>query len=261
MPWTFAHPAAVLPLRRLCPRWLSFPALVVGSLVPDLGYYVPGADFLMDSHTVAGIIVNGLPWGLLILGLLCWLRAPLVHLLPQPHRRAMAPLIQTPVHITPTLFIKLALSVLIGAATHVAWDACTHLRGGLVAHVAWLQAPVFQYRWFVVPVYQVLQHLSTLLGVSVLICSYGRWLRRVGSVFADGAGDHWRYRVIMGIAMLAVIGAFWLALHAIVGVRPDYLLSVFAREFVVQGTVLIVTLYTLCALVTYRFKLARNNAC
>ncbi|MFX7840593.1 DUF4184 family protein, partial [Acinetobacter baumannii] len=29
MPWTFAHPAAMLPLRRLCPRWLSWPALVL----------------------------------------------------------------------------------------------------------------------------------------------------------------------------------------------------------------------------------------
>ena len=152
--------------------------------------------------------------------------------------------------------------MVIGAATHVAWDACTHLRGGLVAHAAWLQAPVFQYRWFVVPVYQVLQHLSTLLGMSVLIWAYGRWLCRIslaGVVAADDVGDRWRYRAISGIAMLAFIGAFWLALHAIVCMRPDYILRVFTREFVVQGTVLIVTLYTLCALVTYRFKLARNN--
>jgi len=38
MPFPVAHPAAVLPLRRYCPRYLSFPALVVGSLSPDLGY-------------------------------------------------------------------------------------------------------------------------------------------------------------------------------------------------------------------------------
>jgi hypothetical protein len=38
MPYPLAHPAAVLPLRRLCPRRLSFPALVVGSLCPDVGY-------------------------------------------------------------------------------------------------------------------------------------------------------------------------------------------------------------------------------
>ena len=222
--------------------------------MPDLGYYIPGADFLVDSHTLAGIVLNGLPWGLLILGLLYCLRAPLVHLLPQLHRRAMASVIHARVHFTPTLLLKLALSVMIGAATHVAWDACTHLRGGLVEHVAWLQAPVFKYRWFVVPVYQVLQHLSTLLGVSLLIWTYGRWLRRAGLVMSDELGDRWRCRVITGITVLAFIGAFWLALYAIVGVRPDYLLSVFARTFVVQGAVLIFALYTVCALAAYRFK-------
>ena len=230
--------------------------------MPDLGHHIPGADFSVNRHSLAGIILNGLPWGLVILGLLYYLRAPLVQLLPQPHRRAMASLIQTPVRLTPALLSTVALSLMIGAATHVAWDACTHLRGGLVAHAAWLQAPVFQYRWFVVPVYQVLQHLSTLLGVSVLIWAYGRWLRRVGLgglVMVDDVGDRWRYRAISGIAMLAFIGAFWLALHAIVGMRPDYILRVFTREFVVQGTVLIITLYTLSAVVAHGFKLARNN--
>jgi hypothetical protein len=38
MPFPLAHPAAVLPLRRYCPKYLSFPVLIVGSLVPDVGY-------------------------------------------------------------------------------------------------------------------------------------------------------------------------------------------------------------------------------
>ena len=83
----------------------------------------------------------------------------------------------------------------------------------------------------------------------------------VGLVKANDAGDRWRYRVITCIAVLAFIGAFWLALHAIVGMRPDYILRVFAREFVMQGTVLIFALYALCAVVAHGFKLARNNAC
>src|ERR1700744_2163138 len=35
MPWTFAHPAAVLPLRKALRSRLSFCALVVGSMSPD----------------------------------------------------------------------------------------------------------------------------------------------------------------------------------------------------------------------------------
>ena len=37
MPFTLAHPAAVLPLR----RWLWFPGLVAGAVAPDVGYYLP----------------------------------------------------------------------------------------------------------------------------------------------------------------------------------------------------------------------------
>jgi WD40 repeat protein len=37
MPWTFAHPAAVLPLRKFCADRLSFAGLVVGSVSPDIG--------------------------------------------------------------------------------------------------------------------------------------------------------------------------------------------------------------------------------
>jgi hypothetical protein len=38
MPFPLAHPVAVLPFRRYCPRFFSLPALVAGSLVPDYGH-------------------------------------------------------------------------------------------------------------------------------------------------------------------------------------------------------------------------------
>jgi hypothetical protein len=40
MPFTFAHPAAVLPLRRFCPDRLVWSALVIGTVSPDLEYFV-----------------------------------------------------------------------------------------------------------------------------------------------------------------------------------------------------------------------------
>ena len=39
MPWTFAHPAAVLPFRRIVGRQLPLLGLVVGSMAPDMGYF------------------------------------------------------------------------------------------------------------------------------------------------------------------------------------------------------------------------------
>ena len=69
MPFTLAHPAAVLPLRRFCPRFLNFPALVVGSVGPDAGYAFGwlGADQV--SHRFLGSFVFCLPVGLVLVGL------------------------------------------------------------------------------------------------------------------------------------------------------------------------------------------------
>ena len=44
MPWTLVHPAAVLPLRKLGVNRLPFGGLVVGSVAPDIGYYVGRFD-------------------------------------------------------------------------------------------------------------------------------------------------------------------------------------------------------------------------
>src|SRR4051812_15346944 len=67
MPFPLAHPAAVLPLRRLCPRPLSFPALVMGSLSPDAGYLLGPSSLENTSHTLLGGLCFGLAVGLAML--------------------------------------------------------------------------------------------------------------------------------------------------------------------------------------------------
>ena len=87
MPWTLAHPAAVLPLRRW-PKYLPFTGLVVGSMAPDFGYYTGHFDLARDAHSPLGLLALCLPTGLLVVLLLRRLRRPLIELLPQPHRAA-----------------------------------------------------------------------------------------------------------------------------------------------------------------------------
>src|SRR5882672_6336607 len=64
MPFTLAHPAAVLPLRRW-PR-LDFVALVIGSMTPDFGYYLLLPDMRLETHSFAGSLETCLPVGLLL---------------------------------------------------------------------------------------------------------------------------------------------------------------------------------------------------
>ncbi|WP_220463965.1 DUF4184 family protein [Adhaeribacter radiodurans] len=39
MPFTFSHPAIVLPLTLLLRKWYSLTGLVIGSLTPDFEYF------------------------------------------------------------------------------------------------------------------------------------------------------------------------------------------------------------------------------
>src|SRR5262245_3931724 len=112
MPFPLAHPAAVLPLRRWCPKYLSFAALVIGSLTPDLGNCLNWDNF---SHSIPGSFAFGLPLGMVSLWILYRIRAPLVETLPDPHREALLPFC-TPRH-EPMLICL--VSLLIGNWTHI----------------------------------------------------------------------------------------------------------------------------------------------
>src|SRR5437588_497357 len=54
MPFTLAHPAAILPLRGL--RYLRTAPLIIGAMIPDLPYYVPArfGHFGPETHSVTG---------------------------------------------------------------------------------------------------------------------------------------------------------------------------------------------------------------
>ena len=92
MPYTLSHPLAVVPLQRWCPAYLNFPALVIGSMTPDFGYFVGQFNVAGLAHTIPGSFVVCVPVGLLVLGLFYALRRPVCYLLPQPHRAALMPL-------------------------------------------------------------------------------------------------------------------------------------------------------------------------
>src|SRR5688572_151694 len=61
MPFTFAHPAIVLPLNYLGKRWISMTGLVIGSIIPDFEYFLRMKLRSEYSHTLAGIFWFDLP--------------------------------------------------------------------------------------------------------------------------------------------------------------------------------------------------------
>src|SRR5579863_5497069 len=137
MPFTLAHPAAVLPLRRYCPRWLSFPALVAGSVAPDAGYLSGPFHLQGFSHRFAGSFGFSLPVGLALLGLFYGLRGRVIAWLPARDRRILLPLCQGPAG--PMVVMA---SLLVGAWTHLILDSFTHPNGWVVLQFPVLETPV-----------------------------------------------------------------------------------------------------------------------
>ena len=66
MPFTFSHPAIILPFRYLPVKWFSFTGLVIGSLTPDFEYFIRMKVQSIYSHTLLGIFWFDLPLAILL---------------------------------------------------------------------------------------------------------------------------------------------------------------------------------------------------
>ncbi|MFG6412418.1 DUF4184 family protein [Roseateles sp. DC23W] len=251
MPWTFAHPAAILPLRSLCPRWLSLPALILGAMAPDMSYYVgmhgPWSAF---CHTPWGIVTACLPVCLLLLALLLRFARPLTVLLPQPHRSLVrAQLLPSP-HPLWLAAAVAVLSILLGAATHVLWDSFTHQGRWGAELLPELDETLLDAAGRSFHVTHLLQHLSTAVGVGLLAIAYWRALRDQPTA-APRAQDTRRTRLLLACLAGAVIVGAASAWALTPATLPAYVSHRVVRT-VVWSTSCFAALYVLACLVWWR---------
>jgi hypothetical protein len=251
MPWTFAHPAAILPFRRLCPLRLNFAALIVGSMTPDLGYYIQAYPLATIAHTFLGSLLVCLPTGIGLLVLVYSLRTPMWFVLPQPHRRALMPLFSIPVPTQPLSILGVAISLLIGAWTHLIWDSFTHESGWAVINFAVLRRPLFQIGSVAFPTYYLLQHLSTWAGIALLTTTYYLWLQRTGPLSWCAREDRWRYVLFGSVLLVALSIALPLAMAGASELHGFFALRVLVFRAAVYATAVFIPLFTLCAIVAY----------
>ncbi|GAA3637390.1 DUF4184 family protein [Microlunatus ginsengisoli] len=203
MPFTPAHVAAILPFTVGRPgRWLVPAALAIGAMIPDLPYFLPAPARTSEvSHAWYGPItldlINGIglwiAWELL-------LRVPLADASPAWLRLRLPP--RTP--LDPGRCVAAGVSVLIGAASHVLWDAFTHADRWGTTRMPALNDVVGG-----LPVYKWLQFGSGLLGMLVLAVWFGWWLRRTprrDDPSPDPAADR-RRRLAWGLLGAVVLVA------------------------------------------------------
>ncbi|MGW6423592.1 DUF4184 family protein [Nocardia sp. NPDC055053] len=165
MPFTLAHPLAVLPFR----RFLPLPALIAGSVAPDVVYYLPIPVSGSMTHSPLGVLGWDLVIGLALLSAFRLSAGPAAALLPH---RVVLP---APVHsgawgrASSTI-----IALVLGAMTHLVWDSITQTAGFAVQHWDLLRAPVVEPH----KTYNVLGYASSLVGTAVLAYLLVRRTRR-----------------------------------------------------------------------------------
>jgi len=171
---------------------------------PDFHYFVTLGPGGKASHSVAGAFYLDLPLALIALCLFHWtLKLPLISLLPEWHQQRLVRF-AVPFRLgPPKRFLLIAISLLIGIFSHLLWDSFTHGRGWMVQHVAFLRSMPLQQVGIYRPVSNWLQHLSTIVGLVVLMTSYSRWSR---SVAPEQAAEKFKLSKRVKLAVILVIG-------------------------------------------------------
>lgn len=178
MPLTIAHPAAVIPIQRVFQRWAVPSALVIGSLIPDLAYVLPIGVSRAESHSVGALFWFCLPVGCtlyVVFHLL--LKRPLLSLLPAVLARRLSSVSGEDQRLPARSWFTVSTSLLLGAASHDAWDAFTHEGTWAVRTLEFLQVELFSVGSYRVFVYKALQHVSTVIGILGISCWTFYWLR------------------------------------------------------------------------------------
>ena len=164
MPFTISHAAAVLPLHARGRTRLPLAALMIGSMSPDFHISLRGSG--SNAHTLSGLF-----WFCWPVGLAVWVlfirvvETPTLVLLPDEWRARFTP---SEKHFTASLLLRASIAVILGAATHVIWDSITHAGTPVTKAMPFLRVVVFEIGSYRMPLFNLLQHLSTLFGLAVL---------------------------------------------------------------------------------------------
>ncbi|MGV3459545.1 MAG: DUF4184 family protein [Flavobacterium sp.] len=170
MPFTFSHPAIVLPLTFLPKGWFSITGLVIGSLTPDFEYFIRMRIQSDYSHTLGGLFWFDLPLGIVLAFIFHnVVRDILFDNLPVVLKSRLVQF--TDFHWNVYFrqkWLVVIISVLIGAASHIFWDSFTHDHGYFVETIPALQGSI-EILDRQIPILKILQHTSTFLGAIVIL--------------------------------------------------------------------------------------------
>lgn len=204
MPFTFSHPAIVLPLTFLPRRWYSFTGLVIGSLTPDFEYFLRMRIESKYSHTLGGIFWFDIPLGIILAYLFHHIvRDRLFDNLPTVLSARLSRFKQVDWHMYfKTNWLIVLISIFIGAVSHLFWDSFTHDHGYFVQKIPALTNTLDIFGLHV-PVLKILQHVSTFVGGLAILFAFFR-LTPDKSVTGKLNLNYWGIFTILTLTIIAL---------------------------------------------------------
>jgi len=202
MPFTFAHPAIVLPLNYLPKTWISLTALVIGAITPDFEYFLRLETVSYYSHGTPGVFWFDLPLGLLvyIIYQLLVKNVLIDHLPSFLHNRLYIYKNNKGAIITLKSISVILVCLFIGIASHLFWDSFTHRNRFFVLRIPFL-TDTFDIAGNRIVGFKLMQQLSTLIGLAIIGSTIKR-LPAAGQFKTKGIWRFWAF--VIGCMLIAV---------------------------------------------------------
>lgn len=260
MPFTFSHPAIVLPLRSLPKKWISLTGLIVGSLTPDFEYFIRMKVQSVYSHSLIGLFWFDLPLGILLAFLFHMIiRDTLFENLPMFLYARFSKYKQF--HWLP-YFIKkwpvVLLSILIGSSSHIFWDGFTHERGYFVNSIPFLTNAV-NFWSIQMKYYKILQHVSSIIGAVVVYFS----IIKISTTNMKPNKinlKYWSLIIVFTVLIIAIVTSPLLGGldyksygHLIVKIISAFLLSIFLTSILVKFKIRVIDFIFFIAVIAADF--------
>lgn len=156
MPFTFAHPLYIAPLKAVKPAYFSLTGLLLGSMSPDFEYFIALEPYRTIGHSLSGLLLQAIPLSIVLAYLFHYIvKIPLAENLPalgnlDLDRRARSLTGDWKLNHLKSWLVFL-VSIIIGFYSHVLIDACTHYSGMFVTKYSFFRdtlTGIPLYKWF-----------------------------------------------------------------------------------------------------------------
>ncbi len=151
-------------------------AIVMGCFAPDFPHLLSLSPDTLLGHTFVGMFVFDLPLAIAALWLFhAFIKQPMLLFLPAGIRLRLTSSVNNFPFWPWERLSLIALSILIGAATHIFWDAFTHPNSWICQHWAYLRGSVELPVTGEMQIYKLLEYASSILGLAVVAVWIWRW--------------------------------------------------------------------------------------